>query len=252
MKKIIIVFVLIILAVGVYLFLSRDKNYITIRDPAGDMVIGKKGTTQFSFSKPKKSAHYENNTPPHGEILAGVPVNISLDFNFDLAKPSDISIMKDGKEYGMGETVIDNNKLAMRKNMDPQTPDGFYEVVYKACWPDGSCHDGKFQFGIDRSKKSQYTDMRGKKEMTLEMVDFSFNPKKILVDRGTKITWVNKDSAIHYINTDPHPHHTYYPAQNSQAMNKNDTYTATFDKVGWYPYHCSNHAKIMTAQILAE
>lgn len=246
MKKFIIFLVLIIVAVAVYLVLSETRPVLK------DAKVPKTEKMESNFSKPKKSAHYENNTPPHGEILAGVPVNVSLDFNFDLAKPSDISIMKNGMEYGVGETVIDNNKLAMRKNMDSQAPDGFYEVFYKACWPDGSCHDGKFQFGIDRGKKSEYTDMRGKKELALEMVDFSFSLKKVLIDKGTKITWVNKDGAIHYVNTDPHPQHTHYPMQNSQAMNKNDKYTLTFDKSGWYPYHCSAHARIMTAQILVE
>lgn len=73
----------------------------------------------FSFQNPKKSAHYESNTPSHGTVLAGVPINVAISFNFDLAGNSSISIMKDGKEYGVGDTQIDENKLAMRRKMNP-------------------------------------------------------------------------------------------------------------------------------------
>src|SRR5687767_13578588 len=68
-------------------------------------------TQSVQFNIPKKSAHYETNTPNHGATLAGVPFNIVIDFNFDLAKPSEIKILKDGRDYGVGETIIDNNKL---------------------------------------------------------------------------------------------------------------------------------------------
>src|SRR3989344_9474606 len=60
--------------------------------------------TNSQFQNPKKSAHYESNTPAHGATLAGVPINVVIDFNFDLAKPSAIQIFHDGTEYGTGET----------------------------------------------------------------------------------------------------------------------------------------------------
>src|SRR3989344_2367751 len=55
------------------------------------------------FQSPRKSAHYESNTPAHGAVLAAPPVNVVIDFNFDLAKPSTISITKDVMEYGQGD-----------------------------------------------------------------------------------------------------------------------------------------------------
>ena len=200
----------------------------------------------------KKSAHYESNTPAHGSVLAGVPVNVVIDFNFDLAEGSSISIKAGDKEYGAGETVIDSNKLAMRRDMDVNAPDGLYTVNYIACWPDGSCHDGHFQFNIDRTKGDAYEDLRNKNEVTVKLSEISFKPRNIRISRGTKVNWVNEDEVIHYVNTDAHPSHTYYPEQNSRALKKGDTFSITFDKAGAYPYHCSAHARVMTGTIIVE
>jgi len=209
-------------------------------------------TPEATFGIPKKSAHYESNAPAHGSVLAGVPINVVLDFNFDLAPPSLISIKKDDVEYGIEETIIDENKLAMRRKMDQSSPDGIYTVYYDACWPDGSCHEGNFQFEIDRTKTDAYTDLTGENEVIVDMLQISFKPQNIRISRGTKVTWINQDEVQHFVNTDSHPAHTYFPEQNSRGLKKGDTYSATFNEPGVYPYHCSAHASTMTATILVE
>ncbi len=210
------------------------------------------GSAHLAFDNPKKSAHYETNTPSHGATLAGIPINVVIDFNFDLAPPSDIKIQQDGKDYGVGETVIDPNKLAMRRDMDPNSPDGRYTVLYNACWPDGSCHDGHFQFSIDISLSQGFDDRTGKDEITINMSEIMFKPKDIKVSKGTKITWVNDEGVEHYVNTDSHPAHTYYKEQNSKVLGKGDKYSITFDTAGIYPYHCSAHEAQMKGNILVE
>lgn len=206
----------------------------------------------YQFQNPKKSAHFESNTPAHGAILAAPPVNIVIDFNFDLAKPSSISITKDGKEYGVSETIIDINKLTLRKNFDYLAPDGIYTVNYKACWPDGSCHDGSFQFAIVRSEADNFMDMRNQDTVTINLANITFNPRNVRISKGAQVVWTNSDDTVHYINTDSHPAHTYYKEQNSQALNKGDTYSLVFDAIGAYPYHCSAHAVNMTGMIIVE
>lgn len=205
-----------------------------------------------NFSDPKKSAHYESNTPAHAVTLAGVPINVVIDFNFDLAKPSDIKILKNGQDFSVGETLIDSNKLAMRKSMMADSPDGVYAVEYKACWPDGSCHDGNFQFAIDRSKAAAISDQTAKKEVTIKMSQIQFQPQNIKIGKGTKVTWINDDEVEHYVNTDSHPAHTYYPAQNSKALKKGESFSLTFDQAGVYPYHCSAHASSMIGTLLVK
>lgn len=175
-----------------------------------------------------------------------------INFNFDLAPPSSISITSDDKEYGVGETIIDPNKLTMRKSLDPSSPDELYTVNYNACWPDKSCHDGYFQFKIDRKKVSEYEDMANKKEITVKMSQFKFNPQNLKISPGTKITWINDDAEDHFVNIDSHPAHTYLLNLNSKALKKGDKYAYTFDKAGIYPYHCSAHESTMKANILVE
>ena len=248
--------------IGLAVLLVIVGGYIALRNgsPASEQTApdvakedGAAGEARIlSFENPKKSAHYESNTPGHGTTLAGGPINITIDFNFDLAPPSDISVKMDGKEYGAGNTLIDANKLAMRRNMEPGSPDGFYDVFYNACWPDGSCHDGKFQFAVNRTLAENFTDRRNQPEVTVKMKDIAFDPKEIRVSRGARITWIQEDSAEHFVNTETHPAHTYFPPQNSRGLKLGDTFSVVFDRPGIYPYHCSAHASVMTGAILVE
>lgn len=256
MNKLIVgIIVVILTTIGGYYFLTANKT--APQSPPTAQSSQATATTQISdtskqFTNPKKSAHYESNTPEHGSILAGVPINVVINFNFDLAPPSSISITMDGKEYGKGETLIDSNKLTMRRNMDPLSPDGVYTVNYNACWPDKTCHDGNFQFKIVREQAATYLNLTAKKEVTINLKNINFEPRDIRISKGTKVIWVNEDEVEHYINTESHPAHTYYTAQNSKALKNGDKYTLTFDQAGIYPYHCSAHADSMMASILVE
>lgn len=248
--------VVVLIVVGVVFVLNRS-NEQTVEIAATTPPLAtiptqspQVSTKTFTFNQQKKAAHFETSTPTHQQVLAAVPMNVVIDFNFDLAVPSEISIKNNDKEYGQGETTIDGNKLSLRRAVDPSAPDGIYNVVYKACWPDKSCHDGAFSFAVDRSLAAQYSDMTNQKEITIHMSGILFNHMNIKISKGTKVTWVNDDQEIHYVNTDSHPAHTYFTAQNSKALQKGDSYSVAFDTVGAYPYHCSAHAGTMVGSII--
>lgn len=253
MNKALIAFVIIlILGLFAFLFFRGQSTAPGRPQPQQTQSPSQKQASQEEFIEPKKSAHYESNTPQHGSVLAGVPINVVINFNFDLVKGSEIKITKDGIDYEVGETIIDKNKLAMRRKMDPNSPDGLYTSFYKACWADGSCHDGQFQFKIDRSSASDFSDVTGKKEVKINLQNTAFSPAKVKVSKGTRVTWENLDSIVHTVNTDSHPAHTYYLNQNSQDLKKGDIYSVTFDESGIYLYHCTPHAAFMHGQILVE
>ncbi len=250
-KQLLIGIIVVILAAGgFFLYNAQGKN----ANPSQSSPSAKNTQTisGVNFENPKKSAHYESNSPAHGAVLGAQPLNVVIDFNFDLAKPSSISITKDDKEYGTGDTVIDTNKLAMRRNFDPKVPDGTYTVTYKACWPDSSCHDGNFQFAIQRSKASVAVDMTNKETVTVDLADSTFAPKDIRISKGTTVVWTNSDDVAHFVNTDSHPAHTYYKEQNSKEMQKGDTFSLAFNTPGAYPYHCSAHADSMSGNLIVE
>ena len=234
MKKVLLIAIPILLVTSaVVIFMRRD---------AKDTV----STTE------KKTPHYESSAPANDMVLAAAPPNVTIDFNFDLSDRSSIKITKDGSDYGSGQTSVDGNKLAMRRSMKQDALDGLYLVMYTACWPDNSCHDGQFSFRIDRSQINSFKDMRGQKEVTVKMSQIMFEPMELRISRGAKVTWVNDDEATHYVNTDSHPAHTHIPTFNSKALNKGDSYSFTFEDTGAYPYHCSAHASTMTGAIVVE
>src|SRR3990172_11620516 len=89
----------IILIGGAAFFVSGRASKMNI---PGLIPSGQKSGT--GFSTPIKSLHYENNVPEHGSVLAGVPLNVVIDFNFDLAPISTISITQDIKKYVIKNT----------------------------------------------------------------------------------------------------------------------------------------------------
>lgn len=236
------------LVVGAVYFMTQGKTSpSTMTSPiATNQATTRSGIT---FSPQKKSLHFVTSTPSHESVLAASPINVVIDFNFDLGSKSFIKVSKDGVDYTEGVTSIDSSKLTLRQTLKADLPDGLYQVTYDACWPDNTCHDGAFQFAVDRTKAAGYQDETGKSEVTVQMKDIAFKPLSLKVSRGTKVTWVNDDSVGHYVNTDSHPAHSYFETQNSRLIDLGKSYSVTFDKAGAFPYHCSAHTS-MTAQII--
>ncbi len=207
---------------------------------------------EASFGDYIKAPHWTSNIPGTNTIVPGVPASIAIGFNFDLSEGSGIKVESEGVQYSIGTGTIDDNNLVLRVGMEPESPDGLYDVSYTACWPDGSCHDGNFQFFVDSTLAGDFTDLKGKEEVTINMKDISFDPPDIIIDKGTTITWINQDAVSHTVNTDPHPGHYYYPEQNSGLLSNGDSFSVTFNKPGFYPYHCSPHASTMKGSIIVK
>ncbi len=226
--------VIVVLAIGYYFFANNkqvSKNDAAIQ---------------------KKSAHFLDSTPLHDEAYAAAPINITINFDFDLSEGSRITVSKDGAEWTEGLERIENNKTSLQKSLKRGLDDGTYLVGYVACWPDKSCHDGNFSFKIDSTLKSGYVDMTGKSSVTVDMKNIQFASPKILISPNTTVTWINSDQIEHFVNTETHPAHTYYPEQNSRGLAKGQTYSTTFVSSGQYNYHCSAHASSMTASLIVE
>lgn len=133
---------------------SSDSNSKTAETASSSPTTTLSVTTapliDFTFDFPKKSAHYVSNTPAHAEILTSSPEEAAIHFNFDLASNSMISVMKDKIEYGTGDTQVSADLRSLTRPVQADLPNGVYTVLYTACWPDGSCHDGQFEFGTNR------------------------------------------------------------------------------------------------------
>ncbi len=93
------------------------------------------------------AAHFVSSSPAHADWLERVPEKIELHFNFTLARNSNINVRKDGAKLALGDLEFSENRLEMTVNL-PDAGAGTYHVLYRACWPDKSCHDGEFAFVV--------------------------------------------------------------------------------------------------------
>ncbi|MBI2863736.1 MAG: copper resistance protein CopC [Chloroflexi bacterium] len=197
-----------------------------------------------------KSPHFVDSYPSHGQALRQSPEEIVMNFDFDLHPDSLIDVTRDGAPVDVAETVVEPNGLTMRAALGEMTGDGVYVVTYKACWPDGSCHDGQFAFAVD-SGMASYIDMTGKEAISIDMAGLAFQPAKVVVSKGTTVTWTNGEGALHFVNSDPHPSHNALPDLNSRSLGENESYHYTFSRVGEWVYHCSAHyPQGMTASVI--
>ena len=96
----------------------------------------------------------------------------------------------------------------------------------------GGCHSGATQ-----------QDETGKAEATVEMVDACFHGQVTTVDPGTDVTFVNLDGGV--------VHNVAGTLWGQyEDMFEGDTYTATFDEPGVYPFACAYHPGMTGAIIV--
>jgi plastocyanin len=78
--------------------------------------------------------------------------------------------------------------------------------------------------------------------VSINISNFSFNPKQRTVKIGTTVTWTNDD---------PAPHTIASADFTSQTLNTGDSYSFTFTQAGTYDYYCAIHPS-MTGQIIVQ
>lgn len=83
------------------------------------------------------------------------------------------------------------------------------------------------------------------KQIRIEIKDFAFNPQKITVKSGEKITWINRDEEPHTVVS------VGKKFQKSSALDTDQQFSITAGAPGTYEYFCSVHPK-MTGAIVVE
>ena len=195
-----------------------------------------------------KAFHVTDTSPSHQEIFGSSPINIVINTDVEIDQGK-FSISGKSKKTPIEiSTSVNESKTTLRGLFSEELLPDTYRVNYELTYSNPSHNQqpeykkqGEFSFTIDSNKKAEYKDLTGQKEVTINMKDLKFDPQKIIISAGTKVTWVNSDSIEHFVNTDPHPSHTYYLDQNSLDIPAKGNYSVTFTQVGEYPYHCSAH-----------
>lgn len=98
-----------------------------------------------------KTPHFVSSDPADNALLAKGPSQVTINFNFNLAQGSKISVTANSNDVTTQQgTKISTDKLSMTALINPVQPAN-YKVSYTACWPDGSCHEGSFGFTVKSS-----------------------------------------------------------------------------------------------------
>ena len=87
-------------------------------------------------------------------------------------------------------------------------------------------------------------------EVVVRMQNTKFTPQDLRITKGTKVTWVNDDSAQHNVVASEEDVPGGLPTQNA-LFGKGGSYSFTFDTVGIFTYHCTPHP-FMTGTITVE
>jgi len=83
-----------------------------------------------------------------------------------------------------------------------------------------------------------------KAAQNIEIDNFSFAPREIIVPPGTTVTWVNHDDV-------PHTVVSTNQKFRSKALDTDDQFSFTFTDAGTYSYFCSVHP-MMTGKIIVK
>ena len=119
------------------------------KTPDAMMDKGSMGGEMVKLPEQQFAAHFVSSEPAHGAKLMASPSKITLNFNFTLGEASAVKVMKDGKDLMVAKPSYMGDKLSMSVAVpSAEAGNGVYVVDYNACWPDGSCHKGKFGFYV--------------------------------------------------------------------------------------------------------
>jgi plastocyanin len=76
--------------------------------------------------------------------------------------------------------------------------------------------------------------------------NFTFNPPRLTVAAGTKVTWINHDDVPHTATSSARPR-----PFDSKTLDTDEQYSHVFSKPGTYDYFCAVHPH-MTGQIIVK
>jgi plastocyanin len=79
---------------------------------------------------------------------------------------------------------------------------------------------------------------------TVELVDACFTPTTLRIRPGDTVTFVSKDPFVHNVGGNLWGHF--------DDLNSGDSFTATFDEQGIYPYACSYHPGMTGAIVVGD
>jgi plastocyanin len=82
--------------------------------------------------------------------------------------------------------------------------------------------------------------------VAIEMKNLKFEPQGIKVKPGTKVTWINKDGAVHNVRQ------VESAFLSPDQMQPGEDFSFTFEQPGTYRYQCTFHHPTMNGIVIVE
>ena len=96
-------------------------------------------------------------------------------------------------------------------------------------------------------------DAQAVADVTVEVTASALQPETIKIKKGGSVTWINKDTAPHLIESDPYPEASTLPSLNSgEALSTGESYTHTFDETGTFTYHDQLNPSTLKGAVVVE
>jgi plastocyanin len=91
---------------------------------------------------------------------------------------------------------------------------------------------------VSRVFTKQDTSTPSAEDVVVNIIESDFIPPRLLVSKGTKVTWTNKGTKPHRIASNPHPEHTGLAGLDSkEPIGPGASYSYTFNEAGTFDYH---------------
>ena len=88
--------------------------------------------------------------------------------------------------------------------------------------------------GASTASKTPATVDLHRSVVHVKIVNFAFEPSRLIVSPGTRVVWTNDDSDPHTVTADR-------SGFSSQALDTGSSYTLVARRAGSFPYHCTIH-----------
>ena len=99
---------------------------------------------------------------------------------------------------------------------------------------------------VTTTSEDPVTKKQDVKENTVEITASGFNPQTLTVNSGDVVSFLNKDTALHWPASALHPTHNVYPEPGGcvgskfdacQGLNKDEVFAFKFNQKGTWKYH---------------
>ncbi len=96
-----------------------------------------------------------------------------------------------------------------------------------------------------KSNSNEVSPQSSTSEVSINIINFTFDPATIKIKNGTKVTWINNDKVPHTVTSDSGN------LLNSPTLSPGQSFSFVFNGITTENYHCNFH-KMMKGTIVVE